>query len=172
MPHLFTTIRRSTILRTIIAVILCISAALIDHAMFTILHWSLLLTWQVFAFIFLLRPTINPLLLTSVGIIFDTLSGMTIGYTAILLILLQIITILFQDFFRALPDISKSLFMAFLLLFMMLPEWLLSCAMLQEFTSIMPLLPTRLPCVCTFPIFYMTLRYLKTLLSTYESAQS
>ena len=172
MTKIISIIHRSHVLKIIIVTIFGIISTLIDHAMYAIFDWSFFITWQFFALIFIVRPTTMPLLTTLISIVFDTLSGMTIGYTAILMILMQIITLLFQDLFRSLPATSKALLMSLILLFIAIPDWALSCMMLKQFVPITPAFLSRLPCALCFPIFYFTATRIARVIMTYEFAQS
>lgn len=172
MTKILSLIHRSHILKIIVVTIFGIFAALIDHAMYAIFDWSFFITWQFFALIFMMRPTILPFSTTLISVIFDTLGGMTIGYTAILVILMQIATLLFHDFFRSLPTIPKASLMAIILLLIAIPDWALSCMMLQQYVPITPAFLSRLPCALCFPIFYFIATRITRVIMTYEFAQS
>ena len=172
MARFITLIYRSHVLKILGLIFLGIIAALIDHAMYTIFGWSFLLTWQLFALIFIIRPTITPLLPTFISIVFDTLGGIIIGYTATLLIILQICALLFQDLFKVLPDTTKSLLMAFILLAITIPDWGLSCLILKEYVALAPALLSRLPCALSFPFFYFIATRTARVIISYEFAKS
>ena len=172
MTRILSLIHRSHFLKIIIVTIFGITTTLIDHAMYAIFNWSFLITWQFFALIFIVRPTITPVSTTLISVIFDTLGGMTVGYTAILLIITQIITLLFQDFFRSLPTFSKALLMSVILLFIAIPEWILSCIMLKQYFPIAPAFLSRLPSALCFPIFYFITTRIARVIITYEFTQS
>jgi len=172
MQNIILTIYRSHTLKMLIAAVLGILFVLIDHAVHTAFGWSLQLTWQFFATIFILRPTKLPFLTTIIAVIYDTLGGVTIGYTATLMLILQITTLCIHNAFKASPTLQKTILMSFLLLLTAIPDWILSCVMLKQWIPFIPALLHRIPMALSFPMFYGLATHIARLLVTYEFTQS
>ncbi len=164
MKKVLSVIRRSTFLKLILTVTtICIFTG-VDHITLQLLGFTLLLSWQSFAFAVMNKPNLSPWVTTCIGILIDVTSGTVLGYSATLLLFMQMVLLAVYQNSNISPA-HTPLMVSFTILLTSILDWLLTCIMLGTLLPIIPAISHKIPAILTLPVFFW---FAKSIIRTLE----